>query len=161
MRRLEDNAFLLLRSAEGRVAASLQASWTQWKNLFSTGSVRRKWLFAGPRTGRQLWRGEIGTGPAPPQGGAPEIKEIDFHARPAAESQDDVWAREWQAFVNEFLGRDHHRPRESAFKPATAIDAWEALRIVEAVYGASRTAAIFPPRRHPQQIPRVLIAAPR
>ena len=33
-RPVEDNAFGLFRTAEGRVA-SLHASWTQWKNLFS------------------------------------------------------------------------------------------------------------------------------
>jgi predicted dehydrogenase len=78
------------------------------------------------------------------QGGAPDTQEIDLRAGTKEESQDDVWAIEWQAFVNEVLEQDNPENHNPAIKPASAIDAWEALRIVEAAYAASRTASAVP-----------------
>ena len=56
---VEDNAFLLLRTAGGQVA-SLHATWTEWKNLFSF-EIYGRWRQArnlGP--GRKLWNRAAG-----------------------------------------------------------------------------------------------------
>jgi predicted dehydrogenase len=143
---LEDNAFLLLRSAAGNVA-SLQASWTQWKNLFVFevygengflqvqglgGSYRREQLTVGYRNG---------------YGDPPETKEIDLWAGGTAEPESDVWAVEWQAFVSAVSGSNPLANHAPIIKPASAIDAWQALRIVEAAYEASRTGTGIPVRQ--------------
>jgi predicted dehydrogenase len=143
---LEDNAFLLLRSAKGRVA-SLQASWTQWKNLFSfevygeNGSLHVQGL------GGSYGQEKLLVSRRRAQGGAPDTREIDIRAGRTPASQDDVWTLEWQAFVNEVSSRGNGESRASAAKPASAMDAWEALRIVEASYAASRTASAVPLQR--------------
>jgi predicted dehydrogenase len=162
---LEDNAFLLLRSAEGHVA-SLQASWTQWKNLFAfevygeTGFLQIRGL------GGSYGAEELVVGRRNPRGGPPETKQIRLSPEEATESQDDVWALEWQAFVSAVLDPDPPAHGAPGIRPASAIDAWQALRIVEAAYEASRTGAALPLRRqslaisHPT-LPKVLVTASR
>jgi predicted dehydrogenase len=139
--RVEDNAFLLLRSAEGSVA-SLQASWTQWKNMFSFEVYGEDGFLQIHGLGGSYGAEKLTLGRRPSQGGAPDTREVDLSTGKFIGLQDEVWALEWQAFVNEVLGSDNPENHASAVKPASALDAWEALRIVEAAYAASRDASV-------------------
>ena len=136
---LEDNAFLLLRSAQG-FTASLQASWTQWKNHFGFEVYGENGFLQVQGLGGSYGEEKLLMGRRNPEGGSPEIKEIRLSGSVTAESHDDVWALEWQAFINALLGEELH----AGVPPASAYDAWQALRIVEAVYEASRTGATLP-----------------
>jgi predicted dehydrogenase len=76
-------------------------------------------------------------------GGPPETVQIGFSPEETTEARNDVWALEWQAFVSAVLDPDP----SASIQPVSAIDAWQALRIVEAAYEASRTGASLPLRR--------------
>jgi predicted dehydrogenase len=134
---LEDNAFLLLRSAEGNVA-SLQASWTQWKNLFVFEVYGENGFLQIHGLGGSYGPETLTVGHRNLHGGPPETKEINLWAGGTAESENDVWAVEWQSFVSAVSGSNPLAKRDPIIKPASAIDAWQALRIVEAAYEASR-----------------------
>jgi predicted dehydrogenase len=136
-RKLEDNAFLSLRTNAGRLAW-LHASWTQWKNLFSfeiygeDGALHINGLNGhyGPHQ-LQIVRRRSG-------GGAPEVQEIDFASGKSQNALDDVWAREWATFISSVIGGREKRNGNETLLSACGVDAWEALKIVEATYEASR-----------------------
>ncbi len=72
------------------------------------------------------------------QGGPPELQELDFGSGNKGSAQDDVWTREWAAFISSAV--DHKEAREGKqCSSASGLDAWEALKIVEAAYEASRS----------------------
>jgi predicted dehydrogenase len=133
---LEDNAFLSLRTGAGRIAW-LHASWTQWKNLFSfeiygeDGSIQISGLDGhyGPQ--------QIQIARRLPQGGPPEVQETDFASGKTQGAQGDVWAHEWAAFISCVLG--NKETGNGNAPSACGVDAWEALKIVEGVYEASRS----------------------
>ncbi|HEX3463941.1 MAG TPA: Gfo/Idh/MocA family oxidoreductase [Candidatus Elarobacter sp.] len=118
---VEDNAFFLLRTARGQVA-SLHASWTEWKNLFSFE------LFG--RTGKLEITGLGGSyGPErlahyamTPELGPPPTTIYEY---PMA---DDSWEAEYAAFLED-IARDR-------VPDPSVEDARAALAIVEAVYAA-------------------------
>ena len=120
----EDNAFLLLRTAIGQTA-SLHASWTQWKNAFQFEIYGREGSLAvaglggsyGPETLLETQRNR--------EGGVPKIIETTFDAA-------SVWDREWQAFIAAVLPGSTAASELS--EPATAVDGWRALNIVQHVY---------------------------
>ena len=127
---VEDNAFLLLRTREGKIAA-LHASWTQWKNLFSfeifgsDGSIAIDGLGGsyGPERMALVRR---------KNGGVPDVHEINFcSSTPLAEA--DVWMREWDSFVARVLP-DRTVSSPDSLPPATAWDAREVLHVVREVY---------------------------
>jgi len=134
---LEDNAFLSLRTETGRIAW-LHASWTQWKNLFSfeiygeDGSLQINGL--GGHYGPQ----QVQIARRHSQGGPPEVREMDFASGTKQSAQDDVWTQEWAAFVSSVLDREKAENGNSGLASACGLDAWEALKIVEAAYEASR-----------------------
>ncbi len=123
---VEDNAFCLLRSKTGAVA-SLHASWTQWKNLFSfevfgdRGYLQVEGLGGNYGPERLI----IGERLAP---GAPVEQEVEFSG------EDTSWAAEWADFVSAI--RDHRPPEGSGW------DGWQALRLVAAAYDSARTGAM-------------------
>ena len=81
---VDDNAFLLLRSAEGCVA-SLQASWTQWKNLFSLDVYGEDGFLQVHGLGGSYGEEKLVLGRRRPQGGPPEVQEVDLQpGAPAA-----------------------------------------------------------------------------
>lgn len=137
---VEDNAFLQLRSAQG-VVASLQASWTQWKNLFSLEVYGENGFLEVYGLGGSYGEEKLVIGHRRSQGGPPDLQLIDLNAGRTLVSHGDVWGLEWHAFVNEVMdiGNDERLPPVA--RPASAVDAWEALRIVEAAYAASRNAS--------------------
>jgi predicted dehydrogenase len=133
---LEDNAFLSLRTEAGRVAW-LHASWTQWKNLFSfeiygeDGSLQINGL-SGHYGAQQLQIARRRL-----EGGPPEIQEMDFASHKKQGAQDEVWSQEWAAFISGVLDRKEVGNGNQGGPSACGVDAWEALRIVEAAYEAS------------------------
>ncbi len=136
-RKLEDNAFLSLRTNSGRLAW-LHASWTQWKNLFSfeiygeDGALHINGLSGhyGPQQ-LQIVRRRSGGGP-------PEMQEIDFALGKSQNALDDVWVKEWATFMSSVIGGREKRNGNETLLSACGVDAWEALKIVEATYESSR-----------------------
>ena len=117
---VDDNAFLLLRTAAGQTAF-LHASWTEWKNLFSLeicgrdGKLEITGLGGSYGTERLAWYRML------PQMGPPETQIWEY---PMA---DRSWELEFAAFLDDIrLGR----------QPSPGIaDAQAVLRVVERVYG--------------------------
>jgi predicted dehydrogenase len=119
--------------------ASLHASWTQWKNRFDFEVYGEDGFVQVSGLGGSYGEEELFLGRRDPRGGPPETKSISLATSGAAKLRDDVWALEWQAFMNAVLGVDTPTSDISVVSPAKAIDAWQVLRIAEAAYEASRT----------------------
>lgn len=117
---VDDNVFLLLRTAGGQTAF-LHASWTEWKNLFSfeisgrEGKLEITGLGGSYGTERLAWYRML------PEMGPPETQMWEY---PMA---DRSWEREFAEFLDDIrLGR----------QPSPGIaDAQAVLRMVERVYG--------------------------
>lgn len=130
--RVEDNAFLLLRTPERKVA-SLHASWTQWKNLFSfeisgsEGSMSVEGLGGsyGPERLLFVQRRE---------GKLPDVQEISFPVEGIAA---DVWNHEWGSFVAALLP-DYPDQISDALPPPTARDGQRVLQIVGKLYAGDK-----------------------
>ena len=128
---VEDNAFMLLETAEEKVAL-LHASWTQWKNLFSfeifgeLGAILIEGL--GGHYGTEILR----LVKRRPAGGSPETTEFEFPSSRRA-GLDEVWGREWGAFVSAILANNDQISR-TGLPAATAEDAREVLAIVGKLY---------------------------
>jgi predicted dehydrogenase len=123
---LEDNAFALLRTASGQVA-SLHASWTQWKNLFSfevyghDGYIQVEGL--GGSYG--IERAILGLRDF----SAPFREEIsEFRG------EDTSWHEEWREFVAA-IG-------EKRDPLGSGQDGLAALRLVDALYESARTGRV-------------------
>ena len=123
---VEDNAFCLLRTAEG-VTASLHASWTQWKNLFSfevfgeSGYLEIEGL-GGSYGPERLVIGERRAS------GAPSEQQIEFLG------EDTSWAAEWAEFTAAI--------REERAPEASGWDGWQALRLAAAAYESARSKTV-------------------
>ena len=126
VRPVEDNAFGLFRTAQGRVA-SVHASWTQWKNLFSyevfggDGYVIADGLGASYGPERLTW------GRRRPESGPPEEQHVEFPA------PDGSWDAEWREFTGAIL--------EGRVPLGSGRDGLEALRMAHAVYRSAQTGA--------------------
>ena len=129
---VEDNAFALFRTAKGQVA-SLHASWTQWKNLFSFevfgergaliveglgGSYGTEKLEVGRR---KMENGEWKDGP-------PVVEVAEFPA------PDRSWELEWEEFTSAI--------REGRQPLANGEDGLQAMRLVEGIYESARTGQV-------------------
>ncbi|MDA8188704.1 MAG: Gfo/Idh/MocA family oxidoreductase, partial [Dehalococcoidales bacterium] len=125
--RAEDNAFALFRTSTGQTA-SLHASWTQWKNLFSyevfgqDGYLTVEGLGGSYGPERLIW------GCRRPESGPPDEQVFDFPG------PDISWAAEWQEFVTAI--------REGREPLTNANDGLQAIRMVYAVYESSRTGQV-------------------
>ncbi len=119
---LEDNAFALLRTEKGNVA-SIHASWTQWKNLFSLeifaqdgyivveglgGSYGVEKAVLAKRAFLQPFQEEV----------------IEFRGG------DRSWYEEWKEFVSAIS--------ENREPLGNGCDGLEALRLAEAIYQSAR-----------------------
>jgi len=120
---VDDNAFLLLRTAEGRIA-QLHASWTEWKNLFSFEVF-----------------GTVGKLEVTGLGGSYGTERLVHYQMKPAMGPPDVFSWEypgddssWKLEFSEFVG-DIRTGRQPS--PGLA-DAHAVLRIVERVYEESR-----------------------
>jgi predicted dehydrogenase len=120
---LEDNAFVLLRSAEGRVA-SIHVSWTQWKPLFSFEVFGSKGYVLVEGLG-----GVYGTTMAilgHRKWGGPFAEEVlEFRGA------DLSWQAEWREFLTAI--REEREPLGSG------RDGLHALRLVQRLYEAAST----------------------
>ena len=124
---VEDNAFALFRTERGQIA-SLHASWTQWKNLFSfeifgqDGYVLVNGLGGSYGTEHIIW------GKRRPQSGPPLEERFDFPG-------DDIsWHEEWKEFVAAI--------REDREPMANGYDGWQAVRMVYAVYESNEKGCV-------------------
>jgi predicted dehydrogenase len=120
---VEDNGFLLLKTASG-VVAWLHASWTEWKNLFSfevfgrTGKLQIDGL-GGSYGGERLTFYRM-----LPEMGPPEIHEWDMSA-----GSDRSWSEEFDHFI---------RCVEHGERPLGSLeDAAANLKIIQRVYAAN------------------------
>lgn len=124
---LEDNAFALLRTADGRIA-SLHSSFTQWKHLFrleigmSDGYVIIEGMPSSTRSYRdeRLTHARRRTSNGFTVGNPPE-ETVFFNSDPS-----------WNLELTEFI--DCIR-RESPSRHGTSNDAYEAMRMVREIYG--------------------------
>lgn len=120
---VEDNAFLLLRTAGGQVA-SLHASWTEWKNLFSFELYGKSAKLEVTGLGGSYGTERLALYEMAPEMGPPETTIWEF---PMA---DTSWESEFAAFLTDIeLGRTP--------KPGLA-EAAAALKIVESAYQENR-----------------------
>lgn len=126
-RGVEDNAFCLFRTAKGQVA-SLHASWTQWKNLFSFEVVGRDGYVVVEGLGGSYGTERFTYGRRQPTSGPPDEHSIEFPG------PDLSWQEEWTEFVAALRGE---RP-----PLGSVYDAWEAVKMVQAVYESQRTGAV-------------------
>ena len=118
---VEDNCFLLLRTAANQVAF-LHASWTEWKNLFSFEIYGRDGKLDVQGLGGSYGVERVSFYRMLPQMGPPETTIYEFPM------QDDSWEREFREFID-----DIRLDREPC---PGMVDARAALRIVGQLYGA-------------------------
>lgn len=121
---VEDNMFLLMRTADSRVA-SLHASWTEWKNTFSFELFGRSGKLEITGLGGSYGTERLAHYRMLPELGPPETTIYEY---PMA---DDSWSSEYAAFLEDIR---QARTPEPGLK-----DAHAALRIVERLYGMSDT----------------------
>lgn len=124
---VEDNAFALLRTAKGQVA-SLHASWTQWKNLFSFEILGRDGYLIAEGLGGSYGPERLIWGERLLQSGPPEEKHFEF-AGP-----DVSWEEEWREFVMAI--QEDREPLGNGY------DGWQALRLAYAIYESAATGRI-------------------
>lgn len=123
---LEDNAFVLLRTAERQVA-SIHVSWTQWKNLFSFELFGRDGYIIVQGLG-----GSYGTEQAilGKRAFLEPFKEEEVEFR----SEDPSWGNEWREFVSAI---DHNR------QPlGSGHDGLEAVKLAYAVYESAQKGCV-------------------
>jgi predicted dehydrogenase len=119
---VEDNGFMLLRTAKGQVA-QLHASWTEWKNLFSFEIFGRVGKIEINGLGGSYGLEKLTFYRMLPQMGPPETAVWEFPQK------DESWALEFSEFVQDVkLGRQ---------SGAGLVDAAAALRVVEAAIKSS------------------------
>lgn len=121
---VEDNAFALFRTSGGKVA-TLHASWTQWKNMFSleifgdSGSVEVDGL-GGSYGTEKLTFCERNR-----KGGPPKIEKWEF------EGEDTSWKEQW----DDFLGAVSSGRSSMA---AGVDDGLAVFQLTDAIYESSR-----------------------
>ena len=116
---VEDNAFFLLRTAEGRIA-SLHASWTEWKNLFSFELFCRMGKLEISGLGGSYGVERLSCSRMSAAMGPPETTSYEY---PMA---DDSWQCEFTEFLEDIRLRRESRPG--------IADAQAALRVIERLY---------------------------
>jgi predicted dehydrogenase len=124
---LEDNAFALLRTAGGQTA-SLHASWTQWKNLFSLELVGRDGYLVVEGLGGSYGEETLRVGRRAREGGPPTETVLRFPG------EDLSWQAEWEELV--------HAIGQGQEPLGSGQDGWMALRLVEAIYESSRSGRV-------------------
>ncbi len=119
---LEDNGFALLRTASG-VVASIHSSLTQWKNLFLFEVFGSAGYFRVEGLGGGYGNEKLSMGKRDPS--APFTEEVvEFRG------DDSSWREEWREFEAAI--------REAREPLGNATDGLEALKLVNAVYAASK-----------------------
>ncbi len=120
---VEDNGFLLLRTAKRRVAF-LHASWTEWKNLFSFEVFGREGKLEMTGLGGSYGTERLAHYRMRPEMGPPDTTTWEYPM------PDTSWETEFAEFVEDI---------RLARRPAAGLgDARAALEIVERIYEGSR-----------------------
>lgn len=119
---VEDNGFMLLRTAKRQVAM-LHASWTEWKNLFSFEIFGRQGKLDIAGLGGSYGTERLTHYRMLPEMGPPETTMWEY---PMA---DTSWDAEYAEFVEDI--RLHRQPS------ANLYDAHAALRVIERIYEVS------------------------
>ncbi|MCY3761961.1 MAG: Gfo/Idh/MocA family oxidoreductase [Gemmatimonadetes bacterium] len=120
---LEDNAFGLFRTGSGQVA-SIHASWTQWKNLFSLEVFGSDGYAVAEGLGGSYGPETVRIGRRRPEGGKPSETRTVF------EAADGSWSREWTGFLDRLEG-----------KRTSGADGSDALRTMQWIYRLYRAAS--------------------
>jgi predicted dehydrogenase len=119
---VEDNVFALLRGGRGQIA-SLHASWTQWKNLFSLEVFGDRGALVIDGLGGSYGTERLTIYTRSAAGGPPAEERREFPG------PDISWGAEWDDFVGAI---------ETGTTPmANADDGLAALVLVEALYDAA------------------------
>jgi len=121
---LEDNAFALLRTADGRVA-QFHTSWTQWKNRFSFEVFGRDGYVRVEGLGGSYGSERLEIGKRKPEGGAPYVEIEEFPG------PDTSWQAEWREFTSAI--------REGRQPLANGKDGLGTMRVIAALYESART----------------------
>ena len=121
---VEDNGFLLLRTAGGQVAW-LHATWTEWKNTFSFEISGRDGKFSIEGLGGSYGVERLSYYKMKPSMGPPETTIWEYPG------EDNSWRLELEAFVQAVEARRS--------PPVTLRDAHAALTIVQRVYALARS----------------------
>ncbi len=99
-KKLEDNAFFLLKNKKGQIA-HFSASCTEWKNIFVFEIMLEKAKIQINGLGRSYGKETITLYKMKPEMGPPDIEEIDF-------SEEDVsWKLENQEFFNAIKNKNY------------------------------------------------------
>ncbi|MFC2036531.1 Gfo/Idh/MocA family protein [Chloroflexota bacterium] len=123
-RQLEDNAFVLLRTVDGRIA-HWHTSWTQWKNRFSFEVFGRDGYLLVNGLGGSYGTEALTVGHRRPESGPPIEERFEFNG------PDLSWQVEWQEFVSAI--RNGRQPL------ASGEDGVRTMRTVAAIYESART----------------------
>jgi predicted dehydrogenase len=124
---LEDNAFCLLRTADGRVA-QFHTSWTQWKNCFIMEVYGRDGYVRVDGLGGSYGVETLTVGRRRPESGPPLEERTEYPG------PDLSWQEEWKDFVSAI--RDRRQPL------ANGEDGLQAMRLIAAIYGSARTGRV-------------------
>jgi len=122
---VEDNVFALFRTRRGQVA-SLHASWTQWKNLFSLEVYGDQGALVVDGLGKSYGTESLTVYTRDSEGGPPTEERHEFPG------PDLSWESEWDDFIGAI--------RMGTTPMANAEDGLAALRLVEALYGCAARA---------------------
>lgn len=120
---VEDNAFCTLTTPTGEVA-TLHASWTQWKNLFSFEVFGELGYLVAEGLGGSYGQERLHIGRRPEQFGSPEETVVEYNG------EDSSWVDEWKEFVSAI--REDRRPL------ADGYDGYQVLRLIWAANESSR-----------------------
>ena len=132
---LEDNAFAWLRTAAGQVA-SLHASWTQWRNLFSFEVYGEHGALAVEGLGGSYGTERLITTTRRP-GELPLVEEESYPG------PDRSWVEEWGEFTRAI--------RAGEVPLGDGYDGLAAMRLVDAIYRAARVGAAVGVEEHGDQ----------
>lgn len=116
---LEDNAFAILRTSDGRMA-QFHTSWTQWKNRFSLEVFGREGYLRVEGLGGSYGAETLTVGHRRAESGPPLEEHYEYAA------PDRSWHTEWQTFREAI--------REGREPLANGQDGLQAMRVIDALY---------------------------
>jgi predicted dehydrogenase len=120
---LEDNAFVWLRTPDGRLA-SLHTSWTQWRNRFSFEVYGRDGYVQVDGLGGSYGVETLTIGRRLPESGPPTEERVVF------DGPDCSWEDDWNDFLDAI---------ELGTRPAAdGEDGLAVMRLVDAIYAGAR-----------------------
>ncbi len=121
--RVEDNAFAMFRG-RGGIVATMHASWTQWKNLFSFEIFGKKGYLIVEGLGGSYGPETLRIGRRKPEGGVPDEESLRF------DGPDISWKEEWREFLSAIAQR--RQPLGSG------EDGHQANRMIESIYRSAK-----------------------